>query len=55
MDNITVKIAKVEDYVKDLEEVFVVLRKYGMKLNLEKYMFKVALGRFLGLWYHRRG
>lgn len=31
----------------DLVEVFDVLRKFGVKLNLEKCVFGIAVGKFL--------
>lgn len=47
-DDIVVKSEKVDEYIKDLEEVFSVLRKFRVKLNLKKYVFKVVVGKFLG-------
>ncbi|KAL0284675.1 UNVERIFIED_CONTAM: Transposon Ty3-I Gag-Pol polyprotein [Sesamum radiatum] len=39
---------KTEEYVKDLEDTFSVLRKYKLKLNPTKCDFGVQGGRFLG-------
>lgn len=41
------KCEKVEDHVKDLEEVLKVLRKYRVKLSLKKCMLRVAVKNFL--------
>lgn len=54
-DDIVVKSEKVDDHVKDLEEVFSVLRKFGEKLNPKKYMFGVAVRRCLGFIVSQRG
>jgi len=48
VDDILVKSLKCSDHVQYLEEVFTLLRKYNMKLNLEKSTFRVASRRFLG-------
>ncbi|XP_022842043.1 uncharacterized protein LOC111365738 [Olea europaea var. sylvestris] len=55
VDNMVVKSKKVEEYIFDLEEVFVTLRKYKMKLNPEKCVFSVASGKFLGFMITHRG
>lgn len=41
--------------MKDLEEVFNVLRKFRVKLNPKKYMFEVAKGKFLGFMVSQKG
>lgn len=47
-NDIVVKSEKTEDYVVDLKKVFEVLSKFGVKLNLEKCVFKVAKRKFFG-------
>ncbi|XP_022843129.1 uncharacterized protein LOC111366648 [Olea europaea var. sylvestris] len=47
VDDMVVKSKKVEEHISDLEEVFITLRKYKMKLNPEKCVFGVASGKFL--------
>lgn len=37
-------------YVMHLKETFKLLRKYQMKLNLEKYLLGVSSGNFFGSW-----
>lgn len=44
-----------EEYVKDLKEVSNVLRKFGVKLNSEKCVFKVAVGKSLGFMVSQKG
>ena len=55
VDDMVVKSVKAADYVRDLEEVFSVLRKYGMKLNPAKCAFGIASGNFLGFLVSQRG
>uniref|UniRef100_A0A803P4V0 Reverse transcriptase n=1 Tax=Cannabis sativa TaxID=3483 RepID=A0A803P4V0_CANSA len=43
-----VKSKTFEGHGQDLEEAFVVIRKYGMKLNPKKCTFDVSFGMFLG-------
>ncbi|KAL0386117.1 UNVERIFIED_CONTAM: Transposon Ty3-G Gag-Pol polyprotein [Sesamum radiatum] len=47
VDDMLVKSKKAEDHVADLEETFVVLKKYRLKLNLAKCAFGVQGSRFL--------
>ncbi|KAL0412133.1 UNVERIFIED_CONTAM: hypothetical protein Slati_3803000 [Sesamum latifolium] len=55
MDDMLVKSKKAHHHVEDLEETFVVLRKYRLKLNPEKCAFGVSGGRFLGFMVTQRG
>lgn len=55
VDNIVVKCNKVKEHVKDLIKVFVVLRNFGVKLNLDKYVFWVVASKFLGFIVSQRG
>ncbi|XP_022883892.1 uncharacterized protein LOC111400737 [Olea europaea var. sylvestris] len=50
-----VKSKRVEEHISDLDEVFVILRKYKMKLNPEKCVFGVVSGKFLGFMITHRG
>ena len=47
MDDMIVKSQTIPQHVVDLEEVFGELRKYDMRLNLEKCTFGVGGGKFL--------
>lgn len=49
VDDMLVKSAKESDHLRDLQETFDVLKKYGMKLNLQKCFFRVNIGMFLGI------
>jgi len=44
-----------EQHVADLEELFTMIVKYKLKLNLEKRMFGVEAGKFLGFLLTERG
>jgi len=55
MDDIVKKSDSCDQHVKDLEEVFEVLRRTNMWLNLEKCAFDVEGGKFLGFILTRRG
>jgi len=48
VDDMLVKSLERSDHVQHLEEAFALLRKYNVKLNLEKCTFGVASGKFLG-------
>lgn len=50
-----VKSCAIGSHVDDLEETFVALCKYQMKLILAKYAFKVTSGEFLGFMVLYRG
>ncbi|XP_021737362.1 uncharacterized protein LOC110703889 [Chenopodium quinoa] len=55
VDDSIVKIRLVTDHVADLRESFETLRRYRMKLNPEKCVFGVRLGKFLGFVVSERG
>ena len=48
IDDIVVKSKQVLKHLKDLKEVFSVLRKYKLRLNASKCSFDVSAGKFLG-------
>ena len=48
MDDMLVKSSRKQDHIQHLEEVFTLLRKYGIRLNPEKCTFGVASKKFLG-------
>jgi hypothetical protein len=48
MSIISVKSTKQENHIVDLQETFASFRKAGLKLNLEKCVFGVKRGKFLG-------
>lgn len=47
VDDIVVKSEKVKEHINDLAGVFNVLRKLGVKLNPERYVFGISPGKFL--------
>ncbi|XP_020222083.1 uncharacterized protein LOC109804662 [Cajanus cajan] len=55
VDDMVVKSRDLEQHVIDLSEVFQQLRKYDMRLNLEKCVFGVSGGKFLGFMLSARG
>ncbi|KAL0444775.1 UNVERIFIED_CONTAM: hypothetical protein Slati_2200200 [Sesamum latifolium] len=55
VDHMLVKSKEVRNHVEDLEETFVVLRKYRLKLNPKKCAFGVSGGCFLGFMVTQRG
>ncbi|KAL6326899.1 hypothetical protein AAG906_012175 [Vitis piasezkii] len=55
IDDIVVKSKTREQHVLHLQEVFHLLRRYGMKLNPSKCAFGVSAGKFLGFMVSQRG
>ncbi|XP_019239194.1 PREDICTED: uncharacterized protein LOC109219207 [Nicotiana attenuata] len=55
IDDMLVKSAKKEDHIDHLKQAFEILRRYGMKLNPEKYAFGMSSGKFLGFLVSQRG
>lgn len=48
IDDMLVKSVKASDHVQHLREIFQTLNNFGMKLNPNKCVFCVGLGKFLG-------
>ncbi|XP_052197235.1 uncharacterized protein LOC127804415 [Diospyros lotus] len=55
VDDMLVKSEQAADHVRDLGEMFKILRSYHMKLNPLKCAFGVASGKFLGFMVNNRG
>ncbi|XP_073120613.1 uncharacterized protein [Henckelia pumila] len=55
IDDMLVKSTQASNHLKDLGECFGILRKYRMKLNLDKCTFGVRGGKFLGYMVSERG
>jgi len=55
MDDMVVTSQQKEQHVTDLEELFTTIAKYRLKLNLEKCVFGVEAGKFLGFLLTERG
>jgi len=47
IDDMVVKSKQTKEHLKDLSEVFGVLRKHRLRLNASKCAFVVGLGKFL--------
>jgi hypothetical protein len=55
VDDIIVKSTKQENHIADLQETFANFRQAGHKLNLEKCVFGVKKGKFLGCLVSTKG
>ena len=55
MDDMLVKSKEELTHLDDLRETFATLKKYQMKLNPGKCVFRVASGKFLGFMVSQRG
>ena len=55
IDDMVVKSKLVTDHIRDLDEVFHILRKYRLRLNASKCSFGVGSGKFLGYMVTHRG
>ena len=55
VDNMLVKSKQEELHLDDLRETFETLRKYQMRLNPAKCVFRVSSSKFLGLMVSQRG
>lgn len=55
IDNIVVKSKEAQKHLEDLSEVFGVLRRHCLRLNVSKCAFVVGSGKFLGYMITHRG
>lgn len=55
IDDMIVKSLAFEKYLKVLEKIFAILRKYKMKLNLAKCMFGMNAGKFQSFMASKNG
>ena len=55
IDDMVVKSKLVSDHVRDLGNVFEILRKYRLRLNASKCSFGVGSEKFLGYMVTHRG
>jgi len=55
VDDMIVKSGEVHKHLEDLEEVFARIRKYNIRLNIEKCVFGVRGGNFLGFMLTNKG
>ena len=55
IDDMVVKSKVVSEHVKDLGNIFEIMRKHKLCLNASKYSFGVGLGKFLGYMVTHQG
>ena len=55
IDDMLVKSKQLQDHITHLQQVFDILREYGMKLNPLKCAFGVSAGKFLDFMVTQRG
>ena len=55
VDDMLVKNKEELTHLDDLKETFATLKKYQMRLNPSKCIFRVASGKFLGFMVSQRG
>ena len=55
IDDMLIKSKERPNHATHLQQVFDLLRTYGMKLNPAKCAFGVSVGRFLGFMITQRG
>ena len=55
IDNMVVKSKLVSEHLRDLGDIFKILRKYRLRLNASKCSFRVGSGKFLGYMVTHRG
>jgi len=55
VDDMVVTSEEEKQHVADLEELFEIVGKYNLKLNPEKCVFGVEVGKFLGFMPTERG
>lgn len=48
VDYMIILLVRMQNHVQNLEETFLLLRKYKMKLNPEKCTFGITSGKFVG-------
>jgi hypothetical protein len=55
IDDVVIKLARLDDHMADLQLSFERMRKYDLKMNPLKCAFCVLAGRFLGFIVHEKG
>lgn len=55
VDDMIVKSIRFEQHLQDLQELFLILYKYQMKLNPTKCMFPIRGGKFLVFLVRAKG
>ena len=55
IDDMVVKCKLVSEHVRDLDDIFEILRRHKLRLNASKCSFGVGLGKFLGYMVTHKG
>ena len=55
IDDMVVKCKAMFDHMRDLEDIFEILKKHKLRLNASKCFFGVGSGKFLGYMVTHRG
>ena len=55
IDDMVVKSKLVSEHVRDLDDIFKILRRHRLRLNASKCSFRVGSGKFLGYMMTHRG
>ena len=55
IDDMVVKSKQELQHVEDLQDVFEILRQHKLRFNVEKFLFGVGAGKFLGYLITNRG
>ena len=55
IDDMVIKSKEEPDHIKDLTEVFTILKRHKLRMNEAKCALGVSLGKFLGHLVTRRG
>ena len=50
IDDMVVNSKVVSEHVRDLGDIFEILRRHKLRLNVSKCSFGVGSGKFLGIW-----
>ena len=50
IDDMVVNSKVVSEHVRDLGDIFEILRRHKLRLNASKCSFGVGSGKFLGIW-----
>ena len=50
IDDMVVKSKVVSEHVRDLGDIFEILRKHKLRLNASKCSFGIRAGKFLAIW-----
>ena len=55
IDDVVVKSSDMDQYLVDLEQVFIRIKLYNLKMNLAKCAFRVLTSNFLNFLVHHQG